>query len=90
MSAREDRPDIKPQTPLEFTTVKIGNMSNNDLAIKLTNNSECPEDLGLTSGVVCEVCNAFCSPVLLQGVNEARYKAVQCLQRAGLEAPLYN
>ena len=65
-------------------------MLRNYLAKKLTNDSECPEDLGLTSCVVCEVCNAFCSPVLLPGVNEARYKAVQCLQRAGLEAPLYN
>ena len=57
---------------------------------KLTNDSECPEDLGLTSGKVCEVCNAFCSPVLLQGVNKTRYEAVQCLQRTGFEAHLYS
>ena len=57
---------------------------------KLTNDSECPEDLRLTSGKVCEVCNAFCSPVLLQGVNKTRYEAVQCLQRTGLKAHLCN
>ena len=63
-------------------------MLRNYLAKNLTNDSECPEDLGLTNCIVCEVCNTFSSPILLQGVNKARYKAMQCLQ--SLEAHLYN
>ena len=63
-------------------------MFNSDLAKNLTNDSECPQDLGLTSGIVCEVCNTFSPAILLQGVNKARYEAVQGLQRTSLEAYL--